>query len=506
MAHPVPPSPLREPRDRSDASLPATPSSSSTAVDVKPANEFAGITSSNSQTSTLTPEKESSILKAAYRKVDLRLLVPYSIVNVLIVISTHNISNSQILNVETGDGIMHQLGNLSSEQWAWIMSVFYYSYIAFEPASTPLFKYFGPRQWMGRLFLTWGIISMCQAAVQNFGGMIALRFLLGAGEAGFQPCILYHLSFWYSAEKLTFRVAFFFTCAVMSGVFSGLLAFGIAHLNGKAGLAGWRWLFLLEGIPVVIAGLWTIFFLPAYPEKAKFFTEEQKSAVLSSRPDTQPKAEAKVWEWKQVKAFVRDPISYGFLVIWICHSMGGWGLAKQSPTVIFQLGLEGSTMTQLLTMPAYGIGGALGLTIAWLIRAGKLKPWPTALVIESLLCGCYIAVLIVRGAVVKYILVSMTIILAFPVTPILWAERIRTAKGTTATGLAIAVTNIMSHVKGLVGPQMWQLKFGPHYRVSIAACVGILGLAIAAMACTWVLIRKRDARMVEEKASEVEAS
>jgi MFS family permease len=98
-----------------------------------------------------------------------------------------NISNTAIMNLEQGTGIKKQLGNLSSSQWAWALSIFYYPYMFFEPLATLMLKHFSPNIWMSRIMLTWGIISMCQGATQNYAGILACRFFLGAAEAGFYP-------------------------------------------------------------------------------------------------------------------------------------------------------------------------------------------------------------------------------------------------------------------------------------------------------------------------------
>lgn len=179
-------------------------------------------------------------LKAAQRKVDVKILLWYSFVYLVMRIHVSNITNTAIINLEQGDGIKAQLGHLDSAQWAWVLSIFYYPYAAFEPASTLLLKRFKPNIWMSRIMVTWGIISMCQGATQNYAGILACRFFLGLAEAGFYPGVLYHLSFWYPADKMALRIAFFYACGQFSGTISGLLAFAISFMNGAGGLAGWR--------------------------------------------------------------------------------------------------------------------------------------------------------------------------------------------------------------------------------------------------------------------------
>lgn len=204
---------------------------------------------------------DKSTLKAAHRKVDRRLLFWYSFVYLIMRIHVSNISNTAIMNVEQGTDIKRQL-SLNSSQWAWALSCFYYPYMFLEPVSTLALKKFTPRNWMARIMLVWGVISMCQGAVHNYAGLVACRVLLGAAEAGFYPGVLYHLSFFYSPDSLPLRIAFFYACGMFSGTVSGLLAYAISFMNGAAGLAGWRWLFILEGLPAILCGIATLCFLP----------------------------------------------------------------------------------------------------------------------------------------------------------------------------------------------------------------------------------------------------
>jgi MFS family permease len=230
--------------------------------------------------------------------------------------------------------------------------------------------------------ITWGAVSMCQGATQTYAGMLACRFFLGMMEAGYYPGVLYHLSFWYPAEKMALRIAFFYACGQFSGTISGLLAFGVSFMDGVGGLAGWRWVFILEGIPAILCGVHTLFFLPNYPgPESKFLSSHETQVLLDDLPETQPNSKAKTWDFSQVKALLKDPTFPTFTLIWACHAIGGWGISTVLPTVstllkkyvqyllltlantckvIFELGLTDSAVSQLMTMVRLtGLGAAL---------------------------------------------------------------------------------------------------------------------------------------------------
>lgn len=146
--------------------------------------------SSSSTTEQDVHDHPTADLKSAHRKVDRRLVLWYSFVYLIMRIHVSNISNTAIINLEEGDGIKAQLGGLTSQQWAWVLSIFYYPYMLLEPFATLALKRFTPRKWMTRIMVTWGIVSMCQGATVNYAGILACRFFLGAAEAGFYPGVL----------------------------------------------------------------------------------------------------------------------------------------------------------------------------------------------------------------------------------------------------------------------------------------------------------------------------
>ena len=224
----------------------------------------------------------------------------------------------------------------------------------------------------------------------------------------------------------------------------------------------YRWVFIIEGIPAIICGVISFFWIPNFPDaKAKFLSEEEKRTIVDSLPKTQPTAGSKTWNSAQVKALFTDPTFPTFTLIWICHAIGGWGVGTVLPTVIYELGLTDTAVAQLMTMPAYAFGCSCLILIGWLIRTKKLISWVAAigrkfpsalfekhrtnngtLAVECIACVCYIILITVDIPIVKYIFVTLALSCSISIYPIVWPERIRAAHGTTAAGLAIGITNV----------------------------------------------------------------
>ncbi|PSN74162.1 MFS general substrate transporter [Corynespora cassiicola Philippines] len=461
-------------------------------------NPSAPEVNSSSAESDIRSDDAKTILKIAHRKVDKRLLLWYAFVYLIMRIHVSNISNTAIMNLEEGTGIRKQLGNLSSAQWAWALSIFYYPYMFFEPLATLALKHFSPSVWMSRIMFTWGIVSMCQGATQNYAGILACRFFLGAAEAGFYPGVLYHFSFWYPTHRLPLRIAFFYACGMFSGTISGLLAYAISFMNGAAGLAGWRWLFILEGIPAILCALYTWFYLPNYPETVNFLDENERDAILADLPKQAPTMKAKTFDFEQIKGLFKDPTFVPFLMIWITHGIGGWGISFVLPTVIYELGISNTAISQVMTMPPFTLVFVILLTLAFFIHTKRLSPWVAGLGVEITQIICYILLITVKNAVAKYVFVMIATAASQSFFAIIWPERIRAAKGTTTAGLAIGLTNASCQLMGIVGPQIYQPKFGPTYRISYITSIGLLSACLAAVSTSWFFVVKADRKTMTD--------
>ncbi|CAL5867333.1 uncharacterized protein PFLUO_LOCUS1548 [Penicillium psychrofluorescens] len=395
-------------------------------------------------------EEAVDAASAGRKKADRHILIWYSFVYLIMRVHVSNISNSAIMNLEQGTGIEKQLGNLNSEQWAWVLSIFYYPYMFAEPLATLALKRFGPNVWMSRIMVSWGIVSMCQAATQNYAGILTTRFFLGLCEAGFYPGVLYHLSFWYPTDRLPLRIGIFYASGMFSGTISGLLAYAISYMNGIRGLAGWRWLFILEGMPAILCGIYTYFFLPNYIDTAKFLKPEEKEALRADLAETAPDMKAKTWNFDQLKKAFKDPTFIPFTLIWIGHGIGGFGITFVLPTVIYELGMTDTAISQIMTMPPYTFNFIFLVTIAYFVHKGRLNSWVAALGIEALQILCYILLITVNDSVARYIFVMIATAASQSLFPIVWPERIRAAHGTTAAGMAIGMTNGAAQLMGIV--------------------------------------------------------
>ncbi|KAF8848538.1 MFS general substrate transporter [Acephala macrosclerotiorum] len=442
-------------------------------------------------------EHDAAFEKKVLRKIDIWLVGFYSLVYIFRVIDSSNYSNAAIINLEAGTNIKKQL-HLSPSQWAWTLSIFSYSYLIFEPSNTLLLKKFKPSRWMFVLILTWGIFACSVAAVQNFREMMGVRFAIGAAEAGFYPAVLYHMSFWYKPQEMPWRIALFYSVGQIASALSGLLAFAIGFMNGLSHLAGWRWLFLLEGLPAIILSVVALFGLPDYPQTAKMLNEKERTFILQRLSTTAPSGASGNWDFKTLKVLFADPTLYTFAIYWIAHGIGGFGVGYALPTVIYQLGFTTTSLSQLMNIPPY-ISCFLFLNLmGYMLHKKWIRPWVTAVAIESTIILCYILLITVPNPVVKYLCLIVATSCAGSAYPVIWPERIRALDGTVAAGIGIGITNAMAQFGGIVGPHVYSTVFGPGYHVSYVICLCFLIVAITAILVSWWLIWRKDRRKLRE--------
>lgn len=186
-----------------------------------------------------------------------------------------------------------QLG-FSDAVYGFGAGIFFVGYFLFQVPSNVVLERVGARRWIGTLMVLWGIISASMFLVHSAGSFYTLRFLLGATEAGFFPGVVYYLRGWFPPAVPAGVIALFMTAGPISGVVGGPISGALLDWDRHGGLAGWQWMFLMEGIPAILLGMVAWFYLVDGPEEAHWLSREEKS-WLQKRRDA-AKIQAKVKE------------------------------------------------------------------------------------------------------------------------------------------------------------------------------------------------------------------
>ncbi|KAH8923191.1 MFS transporter [Atractiella rhizophila] len=314
-------------------------------------------------------------------KLDIHVLPPLAFLWLANFIDRANAGNARIAGLEKDLG-------LKGTQFNTCLAVFYAGYICSELPSNLILKRVGANYWLPTLVIAWGVVTTLTGLVQNFAGFASIRVILGICEGGLLPGMILYLSTLYRRHELQIRVGVFYASASLSGAFGGLLATAILNLDGRAGLEGWRWIFILEGIATCVIGVITSFILPQSLATAKFLTPEERDFASMpwlpfsrrhprhTKPQQQPhqpKPEIKEpFEWKEVRRGIFDVQTWltGLSYLGLCMSLYSFSLFL--PTIIANLGYSGPH-AQLMTVPPYLLSVHAVLTVVVAFLADKYK-------------------------------------------------------------------------------------------------------------------------------------
>jgi ACS family 4-hydroxyphenylacetate permease-like MFS transporter len=155
------------------------------------------------------------------------------------------------------------------------------AYLLFEIPSNLILERVGARRWLARIMITWGIAASATMFATGPWSLAGLRVLVGIAEAGFAPGLVLYMTYWYPQYRRASAQTMFMLGQPLAGMFSAALGGFILGLNGNWGLTGWQWLFLIEGAPAVIFGIWMYFHLADKPKDAKFLSDDEKQTLIA---------------------------------------------------------------------------------------------------------------------------------------------------------------------------------------------------------------------------------
>jgi ACS family tartrate transporter-like MFS transporter len=215
---------------------------------------------------------DDAVGRAALRKAGWRLIP--------LIALGYGIAYMDRANISFASLQMNRDLHFSASVYGFGAGLFFVSYAACELPSNLLLYRVGARLWFARIMLTWGLLAMGMMFVKTPVQFYVMRFLLGMAEAGFFPGVVFYLAQWFPPHMRARAISRFYVSLPLSTVFMGVIAGFLLGLQGKAGLAGWQWLFLIEGLPALALSIVFLLCLPAGPAEAKWLTEDERQWIL----------------------------------------------------------------------------------------------------------------------------------------------------------------------------------------------------------------------------------
>ncbi len=248
--------------------------------------------------------------------------------------------------------------HLSDTVYGFGAGIFFIGYFLFEVPSNVILHRAGARVWIARIMISWGILSALMMFVGSPASFYGLRFLIGIAEAGFFPGIILYLTYWYPARRRGRIVALFLTAiAATSVVGAPLSGWILKSLTGTGGLAGWKWLFLLEGIPSVVMGIWTLFYLSDSIGRSRWLTDDEKRLLERNIGDEDAQKSS-----HSLRHAFGDPKVWLLAFVYFCFVSGLYAISFWLPQIIKNTGVKDPLDVGLLTAIPWGIG-AIGMLL-----------------------------------------------------------------------------------------------------------------------------------------------
>jgi sugar phosphate permease len=206
--------------------------------------------------------------------------------------------------------------------------IFFLGYVLFELPSNLLLPRVGARKTFSRILVLWGITSACMLFVRNVPMFYGMRFLLGVFEAGFAPGMIYYLSCWYGPTRMARAIAIVFIAGPVGGIVGGPLSgWLMSTLSGVAGLSGWQWMFLVEGLPCIVLGILTLFVLSNQPADADWLSAEEKRLLERETGSAAARDHS-------FKAVARNPRVYVLALAYFCIIFPIYAISFWLPTLL----------------------------------------------------------------------------------------------------------------------------------------------------------------------------
>ncbi len=325
--------------------------------------------------------------------------------------------------------------------------IFFLSYTLFEVPSNIILARVGARLWIARIMITWGLVSASMMFVNSAAGFYALRFALGAAEAGFFPGIIYCLTRWFPSDERARAIAGFMTAVVVAGMIGGPLSGFLLSLGGFGGLAGWQWLFVLEGLPAVVLGFVVLRVLPEQPSDALWLTPAERAALTARLAD---ESAGRVVVVRSLGGAVASGRVWLLAIVYFTIPVALYAMGFWLPQIIKAAAGGSDAMAGVLTAIPYAVA-AVGMVVVGRHsdRTGERR-WHIA--VCAVVGGLAFAVsAFVGGIVPSLAALSLAMLgLASMLGPF-WTLATSTMSGVGAAA-GIALVNSVGNVGGFVGP------------------------------------------------------
>ena len=371
---------------------------------------------------------------------------------------------------------------LTTLDYAWGAGIFFIAYFAFEVPSNLILERVGARRWIGRIMISWGLVTSAMMLVKGPASFLTLRFLLGVAEAGFVPGLLLYIAWWFPPQYRARATAIFFFCAPVGNAVAGLLSVPLLAMDGIGGLRGWQWMFLTEGVPALLLGLYVLRRLPDRPRNARWLSPQERDWL-------EQQVESGVAHGSviaQLKAILNRRAAL-LSAIYLTRNIAMYGVSLFLPLILSGAGLSNGQVGFTAAIPF--ACAAVGAVI-WAAHSDRHneRHWHTISAM-ALAAACLAVAAMAGASVLALAAVSMAAVGLYAQAVCFWSLP-PVMLSATAAAAGIAAINATGNLGGFLGPYLVGASArGGDFSIGLylmAACAALsAGLSYLLMRLRW---------------------
>jgi len=388
---------------------------------------------------------DPAILERGYRKATWRL-IPFIFICYLF---------NYLDRVNVGFAKLEMLDALKLSETVYGLGagIFFVGYVTSGIPSNLILHKLGARRWIAVMMILWGGLSAAMMFVHNAGSFYVLRFLTGVAEAGFFPGMVFYFTNWFPTQKRGQVMALFMSAIPVSGLIGGPLSgWMLSHFQGgQGGLAGWQWLFLLQGLPTVLLGVGVFFYLSDGLKQASFLSPDEKAAMqqaLDLDEKTRSTGNQAVHSFGQV---LRNGHVWMLGLVYFSIQMGVYAINFWLPSIIKALGFADATTVGWLSALPYLFAGIFMILVGRSADTRRERRWHLSVPMLMALVGLLLAAHFSSSVVIVMIGLTLATMGALTGLPMFWPLPAAFLGSAAAAG-GLALINSLGQVAGFVSP------------------------------------------------------
>ncbi|KIV98099.1 hypothetical protein PV10_01785 [Exophiala mesophila] len=436
-------------------------------------------------------EWRAAFEKKLMRKVDLRL------VPLLIIMYLNNFIDRAALG-QARLGTLEADLNMDGTDFNLAISILFVGYLTMQLPSNLLITRIRPSLYLGITMMVWGAVCASTAAVQNLAGLIAVRIMLGVTEAPFFPGAIFLMSSWYTRQELTKRIAWFYGGVALANMFGGLIAAGVlGNMEGAMGIAGWRWLFIINGSITIFFAFACIFVIPNFPATTKWLNEEEQAfARWRLKLDAEEEDDnTSTSLWHGLLLCLKDYRMYIFLLMQHL-SILSMTFQYLFPSIVGTLGYP-HVQTLLLTVPVWTATWIAAIFVTWTAdRTGDRSIHIMCLLTVSAVGNAIVGSTLNIGArFFGMFLMPLGAVSAYQII-VAWVAN-SFIRPMVKRSSAIAICNAVGNCASIYGTYMYPASDEPQYMPGSAGNAGVC-ITVALLALTLRFVHKWENKKLEK--------